>query len=454
MTSPPISTARNLKRNITLPQALGVSFHQIVGGGVVALTGTAIALTGGGAPLAYVLATLAVIVYSLPVAALGSAMPVIGGRYSYAARLISPSTGFTTMWLSIIETLQLSLMALAAASYVNALLPAVPVRPLAFTVMTVFFLTNLFGATFSNRLGIVLAFVMLAAFLLYSFTGIPQVHWEVIGDVAPNGVGELVTAVALLTFATTGGTYVAELGREMKHPGRDIPLSVIGGTAIAGVLYVLMAVPSVGVLPIPDVAGKPMSAVAEHLLAPSGFAFFIIGGAVMSVVGHINALLLAATKPLLAAADAGWFPRRLAAVNERFGTPHWLLLVLYLIGTVPVLSGLSVATIAKAASAAAGPTLAIMLIASWRLRTRHPDLHAAAPFKMRRGVHLAVVVLGICILGFQTYLLVAQLTAPVALSLGVWLALGVLLWFVRRRYVNALAAARERRESAPATATA
>ena len=33
----------NLKRTITTPQALGISFHQIVGGGVVSLTGVAIA---------------------------------------------------------------------------------------------------------------------------------------------------------------------------------------------------------------------------------------------------------------------------------------------------------------------------------------------------------------------------------------------------------------------------
>ncbi|MDI3388091.1 APC family permease [Streptomyces sp. B-S-A8] len=432
----------NLKRSITLPQALGVSFHQIVGGGVIALMGVAIALTGGGAPLAFAMAAGMVIIYSLPVAVLGSAMPVTGGRYSYAARLISPSLGFTTMWFSVLVTIQLSLMALAGADYLHSLVPSVPARPLALGLITVFFLANLAGAAFSNRLGIVLAFVMLAAFLLYGFAGLPQVEWGTIGDVAPQGVGNLLTAAALLTFAVTGSTYVAELGREMKRPGRDIPLSMIGGIVLSAVLYVFLAIPSVGVLPVPDVAGKPMSVVADHILSPGVFAFFILGGALASVVGHMNSLLLTATKPVLAAIGDGWLPERLGAVNQRYGTPHWLLFGLYLIGAVPVLTGFSVAAIAGMVSVAATPMLAIMIISSCRLRSRYPDLYAAAPFRMPWRLHVATVALGTAVLAVQAYLLVDKLTGPAVVALVSWLLLGIAVWSARRGHAAAVVRAR------------
>ncbi|WP_116040801.1 APC family permease [Amycolatopsis palatopharyngis] len=438
----PLGVERHLKRDITLLQALGVSFQSVVGAGVVALTGISIGLTGGGTPLAYALATVAVIVYSLPIVALGSAMPLVGGRYSYAARLLSPSTGFATMWLSILVTIQLSLLALAAANSVHALLPSVPVAPMALAVMTIFFLANLFGATFSNRLGIGLSVVMLAAFLLYGFVGVPQVHWEVLADVAPNGIENFVAAAALLTFAATGGSYVAEIGHEMKRPGRDIPLAVIGGTAMAGLLYVFMAIVSTGVLPVSEVAGKPMSVVAQHLLPSGGFAFFVLGGAVVAVVGALNALLLTATKPVLAAVGDGWLPKRLGAVNQRFGTPHWLLFLLYVIGVLPVLFGLSLEGIAKASSIAAGPMLAIIIIASYRLRGRYPDLHAAAPFKLGARTHLVIAVLGTGVLAAQTYLLVTKVTTSIAVALVVWLALGLGLWLARRRHVAAVLRAR------------
>lgn len=432
----------NLKRSITLPQALGISFHQIVGGGVVALMGTAIALTGGGVPLAFLIAAVAVIIYSLPIAVMGSAMPVTGGRYSYAARLISPSMGFVTMWFSILVTIQLSLMALAGAEYLHSLVPSVPVRPVALAVMTLFFLVNLAGATFSSRLGIVLAVPMLGAFLLYSSVGLPQVDWDVLGDVAPNGIGNLLTAAALLTFACTGSTYVAEVGREMKRPGRDLPLAVIGGIVIAAVLYVLMAIPSVGVLPIPQVAGQSMTAVANDILSPGGVVFFVIGGAMVSVIGHINSLLLTATKPILAAVGDGWFPQPIGAVNKRFGTPHWLLVALFLIGVAPVVAGFSVAAIASMVSVAATPMLAVMVVASLRLHERFPRLHAAAPFRLPRRAHVTTVVIGIAVLAVQAVLLLRNLKAAGVVALGVWVLVGIVVWWTRRAHVDAVVRAR------------
>ncbi|MGH3628491.1 MAG: APC family permease [Sciscionella sp.] len=425
----------NLKRTITMPQAIGVSFHQVVGGGVIALMGVGIALTGAGASIAFVIAAAAVTVYSLPLAALGSGMPVTGGRYSYAARLFSPSWGFVTMWFSILVTIQLSLMALAGAKYVHTLAPSVPVRPLALAIMTAFFLTNLFGVTFSSRLGIALAAVMLCAFGMYAGFGLPAVHWSVFTDLAPNGIGNLLTAAAFLSFACMGSSYVAEIGSEMREPKRDVPLSMIAGIVIAVALYVLVAIPSVGVLGVAQAAGKPMSVVAEHILSPAGFAFFVLGGAMLSVIGHINSLLLTATKPVLAAVGDGWFPAPLGAVNKRFGTPHWLLFVMYLIGVVPVVAGFSVASIAGMVSVAATPMIAIMIIASLRLRTRFPERHGSAPFRMRRGTHLATVVIGIAVLAIQDYLLLGKLTVPADLALAAWIVVGLAVWMLRRRRV-------------------
>lgn len=434
----PSDVTGNLKRSITLPQAMGISFHQVVGGGVVALMGTAIGLAGGGAPLAFLLAAIAVLVYSLPFAVMGSAMPVVGARYRYAASLLNRSAGFATMWLSIAIVVQLSLMALAAAKYLEAMFDGLPVRTTAVVIVTVFFLANLVGAAFSSRLGIALAVVMLAAFGMYIAVGMGQVNWGTFSDMAPSGITDFATAVALLTFSTTGATYVAELGGEMKHPSRDIPVSVIGGTVLAAGLYVVMAIVSVGVLAIPEVANKPMSVVAEHLLSPGGFAFFILGGAVTAVIGHINTLLLAATKPVLAAVSDGWFPTGFGAVNKRFGTPHWLLFALYLVGVVPLFFDLSLTSLAGIVSVMAGPMLAIIVISSLRLRRCFPELHAATRFRVSRPVHVASVVLGTAILGVQTYLVVERLTLTVTACLAAYLAAGAALWALRRKHVARL----------------
>lgn len=435
--------SRNLKRSVTLPQALGFTFHQVVGGGVVALMGVAIAMTGAGTPAAFLIAAAAVILYSLPIASLASALPVLGRRYAYAAKLFSPSAGFASMWCAVLVTVQLSLMALAGAQYAETLIPGLPVRPVAFGLITVFFVANLFGAALSSRIGIVLAFFMLAAFGLYGFAGLGSVDWSHFADVTPHGIDGLLATAALLTFATTGAVTVADLGGEMKRPSRDIPVAVIAGTLFAALLYVLVAIPSVGVLGPEAAANKPMTAVAQQILSPGGVTFFIVGGALFAVIGHINSLLLGATKPVLAAISDGWLPSSLGAVNKRYGTPHWLLFILYIVGAAPILLGFSVASVASMASVAVGPILMVMVAASWRLRQRIPAHYAAAPFRLPKSIHMVSAILGLAVLTIQTYLLVEKLATPALIALGAWGLLGLGIWLGRRRHVRALLSARQ-----------
>ena len=57
-----------------------VALKQVIGGGVIALTGVAIGLTGAGVPFAYALAAMTSIMAGIPFAIMSSAMPVTGGR--------------------------------------------------------------------------------------------------------------------------------------------------------------------------------------------------------------------------------------------------------------------------------------------------------------------------------------------------------------------------------------
>lgn len=90
----------NLKRTIGLPGAIGISVNQIIGGGIVSLTGVAIAMTGGGVSIAFVLAATAVIITSVPYASLAASYPVAGGVYTWPARLVHPTVGFLLAWLT------------------------------------------------------------------------------------------------------------------------------------------------------------------------------------------------------------------------------------------------------------------------------------------------------------------------------------------------------------------
>jgi APA family basic amino acid/polyamine antiporter len=273
-----------LKRTIGLPGALSVSINQIVGGGIVSLTGAAIAMTGGGVAWAYITAVFTIIVVTIPYASIGAAMPVAGGQYVYPARFLHPALGFITSWMGTLTHVSLSLYGLSAGAYLHAINPWFNPVWVAVCMVLFFYIANLMGAAISARVGVVMLVIMVVGFLSFIIYGFSEVNWDIYPEALPNGFFKLLQAAALLTFATGGSYGVAELGREMKNPGRDIPLAMVGGTAAVGVLYVLIALPAAGVLPIPEVADQPLSTVAEIFMPHGLWIFFIIGGAMVAVI--------------------------------------------------------------------------------------------------------------------------------------------------------------------------
>lgn len=196
-------------------------------------------------------------------------------------------------------------------------------------------------------------------------------------------------------------------------------------------MYILIALPAAGVLPIAQVAGQPLSVVAKVVMAHGAWVFFILGGAVLAVIGTMNAQLLWGSKSLLASIDDGWFPKRVGSVNRRFGTPHYLLTLLYVVGIVPAATHLSISVIASAGSAIGQVVFVLILAASLRLRYVRPDLHAASPFKIPLVAHWAFTVVGTLVRAYQTYLLTKGLSAAVYVGIVVWLAAGG-IWFIIR----------------------
>lgn len=432
-----------LKRTIGLPGALGVSMNQIIGGGIVSLTGVAIAMTGGGVPWAFLIAVVTISIVSIPYASLASAVPTVGGTYTWAARILHPRLGFLTMWMMVIAQVSASLYGLSAGAYVNALYPGIDPALVAVLIITIFYVANLLGASFSSRVGLVLLVVMLSAMILFAVYGMNSVDWQTYPEALPNGTAELLSAAALLTFATGGAVGVAELGREMKNPGRDIPIAMVGGTAVVGVLYIVIAIPAAGVLPLDMVAGQPLSVVAEQFMPRGMWLYFVLGGAMVALISTLNAQLLWGTKGLVAAIDDGWLPRRVGAVNRRFGTPHILLTVLYVIGILPAVVGFDIAVIGSAASALGQVLFIVVLLVTIRLRYSHPAVYDRAPFRLPLTAHWCLTVVGVLVAVYQVYLLARDFSPLVWTVLLGWMVVGALLALTRYPTVRRVLGSRD-----------
>jgi APA family basic amino acid/polyamine antiporter len=315
-------------------------------------------------------------------------------------------------------------------------------------MITFFYAINLLGASIGAQASIVMLFSMLLAFGAFSALGLAEVDFANFPAAMPNGVVPLLAAAALLSFATGGGFVVAELGRELKDPGRAIPIAILGGTGLVGVLYAAVAIPAAGVLPLSEVANQPLSVVAKMFLPGPVWMFFIIGGAMVAVVSTMNAQLLTGARALLVASDDGWIPAIVGTVSKRFGVPYVLLTILYILGQIPIWSGMDIGVIANAAALFGQILFFLVAICSLRMRRLAPWLYARSPFKLPLSVHRAVVTITMLVTVYQAYLLAQGFTRTMWIAVGVWFAIGVVLWIMNRKAVHPVPIQTEREAAA------
>lgn len=369
---------------------LSISLGQVIGTGVVVLTGIAIGMTGHGTPWAFIFGLAIVAIPTLCIAALGSAVPNTGGNYTYVRDLLGRKTSFVYLALLLAAQIFLAAFALSFADYAQDLLPQaqgqnINLKPLAVAVIVLVYFANLLGLKTAARLQTIFVFGLIIALLCFIGFGLPNV-----GDFTPyikpdkimaQGFSGFFAAAFLLRLSLVGSEFVAEFGGEMKNPGKTIPM-VMGVTlAVVITLYFGVSVVATGVLPIEDVAYQNLSLVAKTIFSAQMYPVFIIGGVLIALVTSLNAIFAWCTRGLYMASKDGWLPEKLAAQN-RFGTHYIFLSVFFLVGLVPILIGMSISQVSVLGNAFGAVFGILPVLAIMNLAKRNPDAYHAAPFKL------------------------------------------------------------------------
>ena len=252
---------------------MSISLGQIIGTGVVVLTGVSISMTGYGAPWAFVLAFGIVAIPTVCIAALGSAIPSTGGNYTYVRDLLGSRTSFFYLSLLVVGQLILSSFAIGFAEYADALIPSIDLAIAAASIMILCFVANLFGIKMAARFQTLMVFGLLISLALYIVFGINHIAdfspYTTLPSVMPNGFSGFFAAAFLLRLSLIGSEFISEFGDEMENPGKMIPLVMGLSLTIVVALYILIAIVATGVLPLEQIAGKNLAATAEIIFSPT-----------------------------------------------------------------------------------------------------------------------------------------------------------------------------------------
>ena len=206
------------------------------------------------------------------------------------------------------------------------------------------------GMEGAAKLQTLITVIMSIAIALFSVVGMNKLEPGFFStpDFMTGGVSGLFAAAALMTWSIGGANVVIHLGAEAKNPTKDIPFAVIVGTLIVALFYALMSTVASGVLPVSEVAGQPLTLVAEKVLSKPLYLFFVVGGAMFALITTLNSCFGWVTKPILQASIDGWLPKKLCLLNK-YKTPYVILTLLYIESLIPIFFKFNISTIGNMA---------------------------------------------------------------------------------------------------------
>lgn len=378
---------------IGLSHAVSIEVGLIVGGALFSLTGVAVGLAGPAVVLSFVIAFSIAILGLLPTAMLGAAFPTTGGNYRYPAALVSRPLAFVSaMGLGVsMFTGGLPLYALTAGQYVDSLVAVSPTL-VGFVLLTLFFAVNVVGVRSAAIVQVSMFVGLVAALGLFVVFGVPAVDTANLTPVAPNGALGVATAAGLLYFVCLGANFVVDIGGEIRDATVTIPQSFAISVPLVLAIYASIGLVAVGTVGADAMADKTLAVPAAAFLPGAVQSFFVVGGALFAIATSINAVYLITPKYLEVLADDGLVPEQLAETNDRFGTTHWGMAVVYVLSVAALVSPLPVAELgALLGFGGAFLVVPVMLAAVVAVRTRRKEVASAVPLSPRVVAGMAIL---------------------------------------------------------------
>jgi APA family basic amino acid/polyamine antiporter len=272
-------------------------------------------------------------------AELGGLFPRAGGQYVYLRDGWHPIAGFLYGWalLLVIETGAIAAVAITFATYALRLAgrPDVAPVPLAIASIAVLSIVNFFGVKPGSRVLNVLVVLKVAALAILIGAGAfapASEGWFGAGRAAaaasPGTLIAFGAAMVPILFAYGGWQNANYLAEEIDAPERNLPFSLMAGTFVVVLVYVLVNLVYLRALGLEGLAATttPASRAAGMMFGGVGDRFVTTAIAV-STFGFLDLAILAPTRVYYAMAADGVFLPSLARLHPRYRSP-WVAIVL------------------------------------------------------------------------------------------------------------------------------
>lgn len=385
-----------LQRSINKRALVLLFINGVIGAGIFGLPSKAFKLAGVYSLAALLLCALAVFVIILCFAEVSSRFEKTGGPYLYAFSAFGPLPAFLTGWLLLLSRfITYAALINLLVTYLSVFSPwflwpsARIISILGITMLLV--AVNYIGIKSSTRVNNFFTIAKLLPMLLFVAVGffffIPE-NFEIKQTV---NFSSFSSTVLLWIFAFGGFESVLVNTGEVKNPGRNLPIALLLATAVIASVYLLIQLVSIGTLTSLGNSETPLADAAFLFFGKTGAA--IIGlGALFSITGTLNAIMLVGSRLPYAFSEENQFPKIFSVIHPKYKTPIWSLLFFAAITIIVSITNsfLYAATISAMIRLMVYGIVCIALI-----RLRQKDNFKANFFKLPFGNVIAIVGIGI-----------------------------------------------------------
>src|SRR5713101_3184300 len=283
-------------------------------------------------------------------AELGSMFPESGGQYVYLRQAYGDLVAFLYGWMlfSVANGCTIAALSVAAAAYAGKVFPIVSqehvvlslvgitiTRAHLFGLLLIAILTcvNVMGLRWGallQNLSTWTKFAAMAAFVVLGFA-IGKGDWS---HFQSHGVGlsmglhpaQLISAMGIALIAVfwayDGWVYITWVAGEVKEPRRNVPLAMVLGVVVVGVIYMAMNMTYLYALPLGEIARHETiaHAAAAALFSPRAAVWLSLLIAI-SCFSAAATCTLSGARVCLAMAQDGVFFKSMAKIHPKWRTP-------------------------------------------------------------------------------------------------------------------------------------
>jgi basic amino acid/polyamine antiporter, APA family len=434
------------QKDITLKKELGafdltmLGIGAIIGTGIFVLTGVAAAEHAGPALIiSFILSGLACVFAALCYAEFASAVPVSGSAYTYSYATFGELIAWMLGWVLILEYgLASSAVASGWSGYFQGLLSGFGIHlPKAISsaydpangtfvdvpaIAIILFITMLLtqGVKKSARLNTIMVVIKIAVVLLFIAVGVWYVEPANWTPFMPFGFSGVVTGAATVFFAYIGFDAVATAAEEVKNPQKNMPIGIIASLIVCTILYITVSAILTGIVPYTDLGVKNPVAFALNYINQDWVAGFISLGAITGITTVLLVMMYGQSRLFYAISRDGLLPKVFSKVDKKKQTPivnQWItcVLVAFFAGVLPLNKLAELVNI--------GTLFAFMTVSIGILYLRKNKQASTTGFRVPFVPLIPILAFLFC--GYLSL----QLPAATWKSFGVWLVIGLLVYF-------------------------